>query len=68
MQLSFLQPRPAEEERQPLQVRVPFLRQSIGLGDAVANLTQAAGIQPCDPCKQRQQALNRRVQLNPYRG
>lgn len=30
-----------------------------GLGDLVAALTGKLGIQPCDKCKQRRQALNR---------
>lgn len=29
-----------------------------GLGDAVAAVTNAAGIKPCGGCKQRQEALN----------
>jgi hypothetical protein len=30
-----------------------------GLGDVVANLTSAVGIEPCDNCKDRQFTLNR---------
>jgi hypothetical protein len=30
-----------------------------GLGDVVANLTSAVGIEPCDDCKDRQFTLNR---------
>ena len=30
-----------------------------GLGDVVANLTSAVGIEPCDNCKDRQFSLNR---------
>jgi hypothetical protein len=30
-----------------------------GLGDLVAALTSKLGIQPCDKCKKRRQALNR---------
>lgn len=32
-----------------------------GLGDLVAKVTTAMGIQPCPSCKARQQALNRLV-------
>lgn len=36
------------------------LQQStIGIGDAVAGVTKAAGIKPCGACKKRQTALNR---------
>jgi hypothetical protein len=30
-----------------------------GLGDVVANLTSAVGIEPCEPCKENQFKLNR---------
>jgi len=52
----------------PTNISVPFLHQSVGLGDAVARMTQAFGVKPCGGCQQRKEALNRRVQLNPYRG
>jgi len=32
---------------------------TIGIGDAVAGVTKAAGIKPCGGCKKRQAALNR---------
>jgi len=36
------------------------LQQStIGIGDAVAGVTKAAGIKPCGACKKRQAALNK---------
>lgn len=31
------------------------------LGDAVAEVTKAVGIQPCGGCKQRQESLNRQT-------
>lgn len=34
-----------------------------GLGDTIASITRAIGIQPCGKCKQRQQKLN---QVFPY--
>ena len=67
MQLLFNQ-QAEEQQSQPVNIRVPFLHEPLGLGDAVANVTQALGIQPCTPCQQRKEALNRRFQLNPYRG
>lgn len=30
-----------------------------GAGDLVARITTAVGVKPCEPCKRRQQALNR---------
>jgi hypothetical protein len=33
-------------------------RSRFPIGDAVARMTQAVGIQPCPPCKRRQAALN----------
>jgi len=32
-----------------------------GLGDVVAAATKAVGIKPCEPCRKRQEALNRLV-------
>lgn len=37
---------------------------SRGLGDTIAKITSAVGIQPCGGCQQRQEALNR---MFPYR-
>jgi hypothetical protein len=58
---------PIDNVRRPLQLRVPFIQQQTGLGDAVAQLTRAIGVKPCEPCKQRQARLNRALQLNPWR-
>jgi hypothetical protein len=56
-------PAPAEVDDQPdeprLRVRVPGLKEEMGLGDAVARATSRVGIKPCAPCKRRQAALNR---------
>lgn len=35
--------------------------EQVGLGDAVAAVTKAFGIKPCDGCKKRQEWLNRKV-------
>jgi len=51
----------------PVQIPVPFLRRQIGLGDAVASVTQAVGVKPCSPCEERKKKLNQRVQLNPWK-
>ncbi len=69
MQLLFPQQQQPESRptSAPVNVSVPFLQESMGLGDAVAAITQKVGIQPCGGCKKRQEALNR-VQLNPFRG
>jgi hypothetical protein len=53
------------DNRNPRVVRLPFLRQQVGLGDVIARATGAVGIQPCGGCKQRQATLNRWVQLVP---
>lgn len=51
---------------QPITLRVPFLRQQMGLGDVVSQVTQAVRIAPCQPCKKRQEAMNQRVRLFPW--
>jgi hypothetical protein len=53
-------------QREPMRIRVPFLNQETGLGDAIAAATSAVGIKPCQPCKERAEALNRRVVLSPW--
>jgi len=52
---------------QPVQVPVPFLGRSVAAGDAIKNLTQAVGVQPCGGCQQRQQALNQMLRFVPMR-
>ena len=54
--------------RRPLAVPMPFVRQTHGLGDVVAGVTQAVGVKPCAPCKRRQALLNRLLQVRPIRG
>jgi hypothetical protein len=41
-------------------VRLPGFSadEAVGLGDAIARVTQAIGITPCDGCKRRAAALN----------
>jgi len=34
-------------------------RSRLPLGDAVARVTKAFGVQPCTPCQERQRAMNR---------
>lgn len=57
-------PPPPPRQRQ---VRIPFLRRAVGLGDVVAGATGAVGIQPCGGCQQRKDWLNQRVRLIPRR-
>jgi hypothetical protein len=52
--------------RDPLKLRVPFLQNPTGLGDAIAAATSAVGVKPCQPCKERAEALNRRLVLSPW--
>lgn len=47
-------------------LRVPLLKQSTGLGDAIARITRAVGIRPCAACKKRQ-ALFNRLRLQPWK-
>ena len=56
----------SQEEREPLRIRVPFLQEPTGLGDAIAQATSAVGIRPCGGCKERAQNLNRRIVLSPW--
>ena len=50
-----------------LEVRLPYAPPGgMGLGDVIARMTQAVGVKPCTPCKQRQEELNRRVRLMPW--
>ena len=55
-------------QNQPLRIRVPFLRQQMGLGDVVANAAHAVGIEQKEDCgcQQRQETLNKRVVLSPW--
>ena len=49
----------------PHTVRLPgFIRNEIGLGDAVSKVTTALGVRPCGGCSKRATALNRRVILS----
>lgn len=53
---------PSRPDRSRRRVRIPgFAREDgdIGLGDAVARVTAAAGIRPCGGCERRAEALNR---------
>lgn len=57
---------PAESAPEPRRIRVPFLPQETGLGDAVKAATDRMGVQPCGGCQKRREALNRRVILAPW--
>lgn len=50
-----------------IEIRMPFVPpEGIGLGDAVARITQAAGVSPCPPCKRRQEWLNQHARLTSW--
>lgn len=67
LRLDEPQNQPAQSRPEPMEMRLPFVQQQgIGLGDAVARLTQAFGVPACQPCKQRQQMLNDRLRLMPW--
>jgi hypothetical protein len=42
-------------------LRVPFVRQRLGLGDVVEKATKKVGIKPCVGCGQRKKLLNKIV-------
>ena len=51
---------PLRRERPAVRLRLPGLvTDEIGLGDAIARVTTAVGIQPCGGCEARSAALNR---------
>jgi hypothetical protein len=50
----------------PRRVRLPFLGHEVGSGDVVRGMTAAAGIQPCSPCEQRRQWMNRHLVFTPW--
>jgi len=54
-------------QRQPHEVRVPFVRQGIGAGDVIKKVTGFLGIEPCQPCEQRAAWLNSRLRFGPRR-
>ena len=58
---------PQPSRSQPRSIPVPFLRNAVPAGDAVAAMTTAAGIQPCGGCKQRQAAWNQYLVFSPWR-
>jgi hypothetical protein len=48
----------------PIQVRIPIFVAGggrVGLGDVISRATSAVGVKPCAGCRQRADALNRRV-------
>lgn len=47
----LVEARPPENSRETQKVR--------GLGDVVAKVTKAVGIQPCAPCERRRQWMNK---------
>jgi hypothetical protein len=49
-------------------IPLPWLGGRIGAGDAVALLTDAAGILPCSPCAERQAWLNQHLYFRPWSG
>lgn len=52
---------------QPLRIAIPGLRNSIGLGSAVAAATSRLGIAPCSSCERRARALDGRIVLTARR-
>ncbi len=50
----------------PTSLPVPFLKQQIGAGDVVADITQALGIPSCSPCEERRKRWNQALTLKPW--
>jgi hypothetical protein len=49
----------ASRREGPLRVRLPgFIKEEVGLGDAVKRITYAFGLQACGGCEQRSTTLN----------
>jgi hypothetical protein len=48
-----------------MEIKVPFLNESIGAGDLVKAATTAVGVKPCPPCQKRAEALNRILRFTP---
>lgn len=59
----------AEQETQPLRVRLPgFVSdEDIGLGDALKRVSYMVGIKPCGGCDKRAAALNRWIRFSAKR-
>ena len=61
-----MQDKPTKNGRlAPAEIRIPLLREAIGLGDAIRAVTSAVGIKPCAPCKRRAALLNAKLKLIP---
>lgn len=57
--------RQAEDETEPLRLKVPGLKGETGLGDVIQRITKAAHIKTCGGCQQRAAVLNRWVVFSP---
>lgn len=53
--------------RQPFTIPLPFLRESIGSGDMLKQLTDALHLRQCGGCAGRQEAMNQAVEFRPMR-
>ena len=58
-----LDPNTVPRNGAPVRIPVPGMQRGIGLGDVIAGLTKALGIQPCNACERRRRWLNQRIQL-----
>jgi len=47
------------------EIRLPLIRRSIGLGDAIKAVTGAIGVKPCAACLKRAERLNAKLKLVP---
>ena len=54
-------------ERSAIRIKAP-VKDAIGLGDVVKNVTGKLGFKPCDGCNKRAAVLNRWVSFTPGKG
>jgi hypothetical protein len=63
MMTDAVDPEVVENVRAKLRLRLPGLKESIGAGDVVRNVTKAMGIKHCSKCDKRRERLNRLLQF-----
>lgn len=48
-----------------MEIKVPFLKEEIGVGDVVKAATAAVGVKPCTPCEERRRKMNASLRFVP---
>lgn len=52
--------------RRPIRIPIPFIHNPIAPGSAIARITTAVGIRPCQSCKERAQSMDKRLVFVPF--